>query len=165
VLRLLFALLLAPLALGLVVVTYRDAGVTHWPARIAAAEQLREGRIPLVNPYASCGEPLAGNPNFGVFFPDTLLGLVVPAAAAFGARGDGACIGACSFGQVQRLDLRGLDGLVRRAFLAQHAGDGLVCRRDGGWGGRIGCHVAQTSRAAVRGSATRQGKWRHTSRR
>ncbi len=85
-LRVLFALALLPLATGTLVVTYHDAVLTHWPARAVIQAQLREGTFPFVHPGASFGQPLAGNPNFGVFFPDTLLLLVLPLPVAFGLR-------------------------------------------------------------------------------
>ena len=86
VLRALVALALVPLAFGMVVVTYQDAVMTHLPARLAMAAQVRAGEIPFLHPYQSCGQPLAGNPNFGTFFPDTILFLLLPPAAAFGMR-------------------------------------------------------------------------------
>lgn len=85
-LRALFALALAPLALGLVVVTYQDAVMTHLPARLAMAAQVRAGEFPFLHPHQSFGQPLAGNPNFGTFFPDSVLWLALPPAAAFGMR-------------------------------------------------------------------------------
>ena len=85
-LRLLLALGLIPLAAGLVVPTYHDAVMTHWPARATTQAQLRAGEFPFLHPGASCGQPLAGNPNFGVFFPDTLLLFVLPLPVAFGVR-------------------------------------------------------------------------------
>ncbi len=85
-LRAALALLLLPLATGRLVVTYQDASLTHWPGRAATRDQLLEGTFPFVHPGASCGEPLAGNPNFGVFFPDTLLLFVLPLRVAFGLR-------------------------------------------------------------------------------
>ena len=85
-LRALFALALVPLALGMVVVTYQDAVMTHLPARMAMAAQMKAGEIPFLHPYQSCGQPLAGNPNFGTFFPDTILFLLLPPGAAFGMR-------------------------------------------------------------------------------
>ncbi|HSB60413.1 MAG TPA: hypothetical protein VLI67_01755, partial [Vicinamibacteria bacterium] len=85
-LRLALAALLLPLATGRLVVTYQDASLTHWPGRAVTREQLRAGTFPFVHPGASCGQPLAGNPNFGVFFPDTLLLLVLPLPVAFGLR-------------------------------------------------------------------------------
>jgi hypothetical protein len=83
-LRLVFAIALLPMAAGLRIVTYQDALMTHLPAKSATVEQLRAGRIPFVNPYASCGQPLAGNPNFGTFFPDTVFFAALPLFTAFG---------------------------------------------------------------------------------
>ncbi|HKC10490.1 MAG TPA: hypothetical protein VKI41_00380 [Vicinamibacteria bacterium] len=85
-LRLCLLLALLPLATGAVVVTYQDASLTHLPARAVMAEQLRGGTFPFLHPGASGGEPLAGNPNFGLFFPDTLLLFVLPLPVAFGLR-------------------------------------------------------------------------------
>jgi hypothetical protein len=84
-LRTAFALALLPLATGFLVVTYQDAPMTHLPAKWATVEMLRAGTFPFIHPYASFGQPLAGNPNFGTFFPDTLLFLVLPLSVAFGA--------------------------------------------------------------------------------
>jgi hypothetical protein len=85
-LRVVLLLALLPLALGRVIVTYQDATLTHLPARAWIAEELRAGHLPFVHPGASLGQPLAGNPNFGVFFPDTLLALFLPLGVAFGLR-------------------------------------------------------------------------------
>ena len=85
-LRIALGLLLLPLATGVLVVTYQDASLTHWPGRAVTQAQLREGTFPFLHPGASCGQPLAGNPNFGVFFPDTLLLFVLPLPVAFGLR-------------------------------------------------------------------------------
>jgi len=85
-LRIALGLALLPLATGILVVTYHDAVLTHWPARAVIQAQLREGTFPFVQPGASFGQPLAGNPNFGVFFPETLLLLVLPLPVAFGSR-------------------------------------------------------------------------------
>jgi hypothetical protein len=74
------------MALGRVIVTYQDATLTHLPARAWIAHELRDGRIPFVHPGASLGQPLAGNPNFGVFFPDTALAILLPLPVAFGLR-------------------------------------------------------------------------------
>jgi hypothetical protein len=78
--------LLLPLAGGFLVVTYQDASLTHWPGKFTTQAQLREGTFPFLHPGASCGQPLAGNPNFGVFFPDTLLLPFLPLSIAFGLR-------------------------------------------------------------------------------
>jgi hypothetical protein len=85
-LRAVLLLALLPMALGRVIVTYQDATLTHLPARAWIAEELRAGRIPFVHPGASLGQPLAGNPNFGVFFPDTVLAVFLPLPVAFGLR-------------------------------------------------------------------------------
>jgi hypothetical protein len=80
------ALGLLPLATGQLVVTYQDAVMTHLPGKAATVALLRSGEFPFLNPYASCGQPLAGNPNFGTFFPDVLAYLVLPLHVAFGLR-------------------------------------------------------------------------------
>ena len=85
-LRIALGLLLLPLATGALVVTYQDASLTHWPGRAVTQAQLREGTFPFLHPGASCGQPLAGNPNYAVFFPDTLLLFVLPLPVAFGLR-------------------------------------------------------------------------------
>jgi hypothetical protein len=85
-LRIALALLLLPLAAGQVVVTYQDAVMTHLPTKAATVEMIRDGQFPAVNPYASLGQPLAGNPNFGTFFPDVFAFLVLPLPVAFGLR-------------------------------------------------------------------------------
>jgi hypothetical protein len=69
-----------------VVLTYHDASSTHWPGRALVQAQLRSGTFPFVHTGASCGQPLAGNPNFGVFSPDTLLLFFLPLPVAFGIR-------------------------------------------------------------------------------
>jgi hypothetical protein len=74
------------LGTGALVVTYQDASLTHWPGKATTQAQLREGTFPFLHPGASFGQPLAGNPNFGVFFPDTLLLYVLPLRVAFGLR-------------------------------------------------------------------------------
>jgi hypothetical protein len=85
VLRALFALALLPLATGLLIVTYQDASMTHLPGKWATVEMARGWAFPFLQPYASFGQPLAGDPNFGTFFPDTLLFLALPLTVAFGA--------------------------------------------------------------------------------
>ena len=85
VLRVVFGLALLPLVTGVLIVTYQDASMTHLPGKSATVEMVRAGVFPFLQPYASFGQPLAGNPNFGTFFPDTLLFLVLPLTVAFGA--------------------------------------------------------------------------------
>ncbi|HVR70904.1 MAG TPA: hypothetical protein VMT87_08665 [Vicinamibacteria bacterium] len=83
-LRVVLGLALLPLAAGWINVTYQDASMTHLPGKWATVDLLRKGEFPYLNPYASFGQPLAGNPNFGTFFPDTLAFLVLPVHTAFG---------------------------------------------------------------------------------
>ncbi len=85
-LRALLLVPLVPLVAGRRMVTYQDAIMTHLPAKAASVEQVRRGAFPYLSPYASFGEPLAGNPNFGTFFPDMLAFLVLPLPSAFGLR-------------------------------------------------------------------------------
>lgn len=85
VLRVCFGAALLPLAAGIVIVTYQDASMTHLPGKWATVEMARSGTFPFVQPYASFGQPLAGNPNFGTFFPDMPLFLFLPLTVAFGA--------------------------------------------------------------------------------
>jgi hypothetical protein len=82
--RVAFGAALLPLAVGYLNVTYQDASMTHLPGKWATVELFRKGEFPYLNPYASFGQPLAGNPNFATFFPDTLLFLVLPLRVAFG---------------------------------------------------------------------------------
>jgi hypothetical protein len=83
-LRVMLGAALVPLAIGSLNVTYQDASMTHLPGKWATVDLLRKGEFPYLNPYASFGQPLAGNPNFGTFFPDTLLFLALPLRTAFG---------------------------------------------------------------------------------
>ena len=82
--RVAFGLALLPLAAGTLIVTYQDASMTHLPGKWATVEAVRAGTFPFVQPHASFGQPLAGDPNFGTFFPDTLLFLALPLTVAFG---------------------------------------------------------------------------------
>jgi hypothetical protein len=62
---------------------YRDNFSTHYPAKALSAGMLRQGELPLWNPAAGGGQPLAGNPNTLTFYPDTLLYLPLPPHVAF----------------------------------------------------------------------------------
>jgi hypothetical protein len=84
--KVLLLLALVPLAFGRLIVTYQDALMTHLPGKAATVDLLRRGELPFLNPHASFGQPLLGNPNFGSFFPDILAFLVLPLPAAFGLR-------------------------------------------------------------------------------
>lgn len=62
---------------------FRDNFTTHYPTLTVASSILRGGELPLWNPLAGGGQPLAGNPNYLVFYPTTLLYLLLPAHVAF----------------------------------------------------------------------------------
>ena len=58
-----------------------DVPLQFEPWKIYTAESLKEGRIPLWNPYTACGAPFMANLQSAVFYPvDFLLTLISPAA-------------------------------------------------------------------------------------
>jgi hypothetical protein len=62
---------------------YRDNVSTHYPVKHLTATILAGGELPLWNPMAGGGQPLAGNANYLTFYPTTLLYLFVPSHVAF----------------------------------------------------------------------------------
>jgi hypothetical protein len=77
-LLLLLAALFAPVLLGGETFYHRDLLFNHLPRKLATLAVLREGSLPLWNPYLDLGEPLLANPNNTVLHPSTLLFLVLP---------------------------------------------------------------------------------------
>ena len=75
-------LFLMPLLHG-EVFTLRDHFDYFQPLRWFTAAELREGRLPLWNPYNAGGEPWLANPQTGVFYPPTWLFVVLPFATAY----------------------------------------------------------------------------------
>ncbi|MDP2935959.1 MAG: hypothetical protein Q8O86_05660, partial [Dehalococcoidia bacterium] len=90
---------LAPLALAamffiLAIAFYRKIALTNlilvdydlltyfYPYKEAAAAALREGRIPLWNPYLFTGAPFLANPQTALFYPLNLPGYFLPAPLA-----------------------------------------------------------------------------------
>ncbi len=69
---------------GLVVIGY-DTMAYMYPYRAFAAEALRDGRIPLWNPWIYFGVPFLSNLQSAVFYPLHLLFLVLPAPFAMNA--------------------------------------------------------------------------------
>jgi hypothetical protein len=59
-----------------------DARTQWYPWRVHAAEALREGRLPLWNPYVLCGTPFLANFQSAVFYPPNLLHCVFGVATA-----------------------------------------------------------------------------------
>ena len=62
-----------------------DAITYFYPYRAYAAESIRDGRIPLWNPYLFLGVPFLANPQAGVFYPPNLLLTWLLPAPPFGA--------------------------------------------------------------------------------
>ncbi len=50
-----------------------DCLQSYYPRRVFAANALREGRLPLWDPYSFCGQPFLANFQAGVFYPVNLL--------------------------------------------------------------------------------------------
>jgi len=57
----------------------------YYPWRHFAVESLRQGTIPLWNPYAFCGTPFVANLQSAVFYPPNLLFLLMPMGLGFTA--------------------------------------------------------------------------------
>jgi hypothetical protein len=61
-----------------------DVALTSYPWAVVARDQLRDGELPLWNPYEFGGTTLAGNMQSAQFFPLTWLLLVLPLGYAWG---------------------------------------------------------------------------------
>ncbi|MFZ2490878.1 MAG: hypothetical protein WA208_05290, partial [Thermoanaerobaculia bacterium] len=77
------AMLFAPALAKQEVFTFRDHVDYFQPLRWFTATELREGRLPLWNPYSAAGEPWMANPQTGVFYPPSWIFLVLPFATAY----------------------------------------------------------------------------------
>ncbi len=80
---LLWVALTVPLASGHRTLLLRDVFSTHLPLKAFGAEQLRQGRIPALNPEWGLGQLYRGNPNTVSFYPGNLLYLLLPFWSAF----------------------------------------------------------------------------------
>jgi len=56
----------------------------YWPWKVFARRCLREGEVPLWNPYAYCGTPFIANQQSAVFYPANVLHWLLPPEVAFG---------------------------------------------------------------------------------
>jgi hypothetical protein len=65
------------------VFTFRDHGDYFQPLRHHTALTLRQGRLPLWNPYSASGEPWLANPQTAVFYPPAWLFVVLPFETAY----------------------------------------------------------------------------------
>jgi hypothetical protein len=72
-----------PLALGQRTLSFRDVFNLHLPLKAFGAEELRQGRIPALNPAWGLGQPFRGNPQALAFYPDNLLYVTLPFWSAF----------------------------------------------------------------------------------
>ncbi len=70
--------LFLPVITGEQTLFLRDVLNTHLEMKWFQAEAMRDGTLPLVDPYRSGGQPHLGNPNTVPLYPDNLLYLVMP---------------------------------------------------------------------------------------
>lgn len=65
---------------------FSDLAITHWPMQGLMREAvLQYGEWPFWHPTYFSGQPLAGNPLAGLFYPPNWLHLLLPSTAAFAA--------------------------------------------------------------------------------
>ena len=74
-----------PLIAGGETLFLRDLFNTHLEMKWLQAGAMREGLMPLVDPYRAGGQPHLGNPNTVPLYPDNLIYLVAPLFWAFNA--------------------------------------------------------------------------------
>ena len=72
-----------PLLTGNRTLFFRDLFGLFAPLKAFGAAQLREGRIPALNPTWALGQPFRGNPNASAFYPTNVFYLVLPFWTAF----------------------------------------------------------------------------------
>jgi hypothetical protein len=65
------------------VFVFRDHFSYFLPLRHFTAESLREGELPLWNPYNASGEPWLANPQTGIFYPPAWIFVVLPFTLAY----------------------------------------------------------------------------------
>jgi hypothetical protein len=73
---LLLLIVVFPLASGERTLFFRDVFNTHLEMKWFQAEALKQGYLPLVDPFRAGGQPHLGNPNTVALYPDNLLLLV-----------------------------------------------------------------------------------------
>ncbi|MFQ5878362.1 MAG: hypothetical protein ACE5JH_11885, partial [Acidobacteriota bacterium] len=82
---LLLAWRVLPLAAGSETLYLRDVLNTHFEMKSAQAAAMRQGRIPMIDPFRAGGQPLLGSPNAVPLYPDNVLYLVGPTLWALNA--------------------------------------------------------------------------------
>lgn len=74
-----------PLVAGLETLFFRDVFNTHLEMKWWQSEAMRDGFMPLIDPYRAGGQPHLGNPNTVALYPSNLLYLFAPFLWAFNA--------------------------------------------------------------------------------
>ncbi len=69
----LLVLAVLPLMTGSGTLVLRDVLTSHYPLKVAQAEALRHGEVPLIDLYRAGGQPLLGNPNALPLYPTNVL--------------------------------------------------------------------------------------------
>ncbi len=82
---LLLGVCVLPLAWGTHTLYSRDVLHSHFPLKVAQAQALRAGELPLVDRERGGGQPLVGNLNAVPLYPDNLLYLLAPTLWALNA--------------------------------------------------------------------------------
>jgi hypothetical protein len=113
-LALLPAIYFLPATIGQLILALHDALVFGLPLRVAAAEMIRDGHLPLWNPYIFCGMPLHASAQAGLLFPLNWLFVVAGAGAAmnFAVIGSYAAAGVGAFLYARRSGGSSLGGIV-----------------------------------------------------
>ena len=81
----LVALTMLPVVLGRDTLVLRDVLEVHLMLKAPLAAALRDGVLPLLDPWRSGGQPLLGNPNAVPLYPDNVLFVVAPVLWALNA--------------------------------------------------------------------------------
>ena len=82
---LLLLLAIWPLVAGFETLFFRDVFNTHLEMKWWQSEAMKDGFMPLIDPYRSGGQPHLGNPNTVALYPSNLLYLFTPFLWAFNA--------------------------------------------------------------------------------
>jgi hypothetical protein len=77
------AVLFAPVLMRGEVFSFRDHSDYFQPLRFFTAQAMRQGVVPLWNPYNASGEPWLANPQTGVFYPPQWIFLLLPFPTAY----------------------------------------------------------------------------------
>src|SRR5258706_2030561 len=62
---------------------FRDVAGEHFSRSMELRNIVRSGSLPLWNPYQHCGEPVAANPIYLLFYPTAWLAWILPPLYGF----------------------------------------------------------------------------------